>query len=154
MGRSIALVTGHYNYLFKPKITDKILSVFSSYKNFMDPQLEKSKKVLADVATKMFKYKGVNLFTLLTFVMSAVEIIASQAYIDGEDKLSLAKNLIVIAIDILVEKKILQEEQSKELKTTVAISAVLIDQFIEVGIYISNNPNIINDKWKKRGSCF
>lgn len=90
----------------------------------------------------------VTFFDVVTIAMSVVEHIKQGRKLSGREKKDLAKSLLPFVVDVLIQVGRVNSLQSLNLKSDFLIKDVLIDQFIDMAAFLTNNPDLINaGKW-------
>jgi len=107
---------------------------------------ELAKVVISRVLKK--DKEGVTFFDIVTIAMGIVEHIKSEKKLSGQEKKNIAKSIIPVIIDILVELGKIKSDQSENLKKDIAEKTEIIEQFIDTASFLTNNPELINSgKW-------
>lgn len=90
----------------------------------------------------------VTFFDVITIAMGIVEHVESDKKLSGEEKKELAKSIIPIVLDVLVELKKISVERAANLKKELLDKVDLLEQFIDTAALLTNDPELINaGKW-------
>jgi len=90
----------------------------------------------------------VTFFDVVTIAMSVVEHIKHGRKLSGQEKKDLAKSLLPFVVDVLTQVGKVKASQSQDLMRDFLIKDVLIEQFIDMAAFLTNNPDLINaGKW-------
>ena len=92
----------------------------------------------------------VSFFDVVTIAMSIVERIKNEdsSIVTGQDKKNLAKSIIPIVLNVLVELGKISIERAKSLSQEYLDKADFLEEFIDTAALLTNNPDLINaGKW-------
>lgn len=103
-----------------------------------------SKIIIAELLDK--NKDDITIFDISTVAMAVVERVSGEKKMTSEEKKKLAKELLVVVVDVLVELGKISPENALEYKHTLEKRAALIDQFIDIAAYIGNHPTVISAK--------
>lgn len=108
--------------------------------------VELAKVVVARVLKK--DKADVTLFDVMTIAMAIVEHIKGDQKLSGQEKKELAKSLVPLVLNILVDLGKLSSDQRDDLKRDILNKVDLLEQFIDTAALLTNDPELINaGKW-------
>ena len=114
--------------------------------------LLKIPSVAVTVVELVFKNREVTTYNFIYFVAVCVEKLSTGS-LTSEDKLELAKTAIPVLLDVLVNRNIITKVESNIMLTDLTESIDEFSKIIQTLVDVSNNPNLINNRWKEQTVC-
>ena len=109
--------------------------------------LRQYKRLIENIAEQGGKHDYA-FFDIITIAMSVVEHIRQEKILTSQEKKELAKDLLPVILDFLVESGKIAEGKAEDLKSDYQEKIAYVEEFIDTAAIITNDPNMINaGKW-------